>query len=194
MLKKYKNVVEFLDKNDLEVGDSITYRLREAAARDSDSLSVATTALITSVCEDKDLIGLGALLFTNDELFTRFEVLAERNGEEVWVGFGYEDKSATAKFRMGDYVVTCDKKSSNSDILFHVSALLDIDGEPFVQSVTKQKYAVKKSDAGEYIQVADDMKVYAKDFVDDGDTETGKSLEEFIDEALDCLSSICKNR
>lgn len=188
MLKKFDTVGDLLSGLNLTLGDKIMYHCKTGN-------SSAITAIISAAYPAKKCIALGPTCYSLDELFDDYEIYDTKHQE--WVPFGYdEEEEKETTFRSNqDYYMQRDGKVEEN-LFFHVDSLVEIDGEDYVRFLGKE-YIIQTDVGGEFIQIDSHYSVHACDISDeesalDNDSEEDDSFDHFIDEAIDCLDSICK--
>lgn len=192
MIKKFDTVSDLLSSLNLTVGDKLIYRRKGCQP---------TTALITGASPSKGYVAFGPSWNALTELFSDCEFYDPN--KKKWVPFGYEvnDKSVAKvnlpSFKANqDYYMQRDGEVEER-LYFHVTSLVDIDGEDFVRFLG-QDYRILHDDKGEYIKIDPHYSVHAYGIcntdsdLDDEPEDEDDPLGDLIDQAIGCLDSICK--
>lgn len=204
MIKKFDTVADLLSGLGVTIGDKLIYRRKANYLKDIYGETHIITALITAVYPAKKGIALGPIYFELKELFEGYEVYNPE--QKNWVAFGYEEADASDNkvslpcFKANqDYNMQRDEEVEEN-LYFHVNSLVEIDGEDFVRFLG-QDYRILHDENGEYIKIDSHYSVHAYDICNEDsdlndepedENEEDDSFEHFIDEAIDCLDSICK--
>lgn len=192
MFKKFDTVSDFLSHFNLTVGDKLIYRQKTHQP---------ITAIITAVYPANKCVGFGPAYFSLEQLFDEYNFYDPK--QKKWVLFGYEvDGKTEGKINLPcfranqDYYMQRDGEVEEN-LFFHVNSLVEIDGEEFVRFLG-QDYRILHDDKGEYIKIDAHYSVHAYDIcneasdLDDEPEDEDDPIGDFIDEAIECLDSICK--